>query len=217
MMKSSNHKPKKHENDMNEKLNNEEQIVNEQEQTPVESCEVQAESQVAEDDLAARCKQLEEEKEQLFSRLQRSVADLQNYQKKAARDRQEAIQYAELSVIERFVFTMLDDLDRALKAAEEHGLGTQDPLYKGIDMIRQNLLGQLKQAGIERIEAEGKKFDPLYHEAIMEMPTNDVEENTIVHVMNQGYTQNGKTIRATKAVVAKPIPKTETQDTTSEQ
>jgi molecular chaperone GrpE len=216
MMKSNNEKDKKQEKDMEEKLNNEATSVNEQEQPTAEGQTPEA-AQTPEQVLEAKCKQLEEEKDQLFNRLQRSMADLQNYQKKATKDRQEAVQYVELSTIERFVFPMLDDLDRTLKAAAEQGLEKEDPLYKGVDMIRQHMFGQLKQAGIERIEAEGKNFDLLYHEAIMEMPTDQIPENTVVHVLNHGYTQNGKTIRAAKVVIAKPTKKPESQETTSQQ
>lgn len=215
-MKSTNENEKKQEKDMEEKLNNEAtDNVNEQGQPRAEG-QTPQEPQTPEQILEAKCKQLEEEKDQLFNRLQRSLADMQNYQKKAVKDRQEAVQYTELSTIERFVFPMLDDLDRALKAAAEQGLEKEDPLYKGVDMIRQNLFSQLKQAGIERIEAEGKNFDLLYHEAIMEMPTDQIPENTVVHVLNHGYTQNGKTIRAAKVVIAKPVKKSESQETTSQ-
>jgi molecular chaperone GrpE len=217
-MNAKNHEEKKHEKDMNENLNNQEANVNEpsKDQTP-EAAPEQAAVQTPEQVLEAKCKQLEEEKDQLFNRLQRSLADMQNYQKKAVKDRQEAVQYTELSTIERYVFPVLDDLDRALKAAAEQGIKTDDPLYKGVDMIRQHIFGQLKQVGIERIEAEGKKFDLLCHEAIMELPTDQMPENTVVHVLNHGYTQHGKTIRAAKVVIAKPIKKEETQEATSEQ
>jgi molecular chaperone GrpE len=205
-MNANNHEEKKNEKDMDEKINNQETNVSEEVQT-----------QTPEQILEAKCKQLEEEKDQLFNRLQRSLADMQNYQKKAVKDRQEAVQYAELSTIERYVFPVLDDLDRTLKAAAEQGLKPDDLFYKGVDMVRQHIFGQLKQVGIERIEAEGKKFDLLCHEAIMEMPTDQMPEDTVVHILNHGYTQHGKTIRAAKVVIAKPAKKNESQETTSEQ
>jgi molecular chaperone GrpE len=178
---------------------------------------VEAEAAKSPEELEARCKELEDEKDQLFARLQRSVADLQNYQKKAIKERQESITRAELNTIERFLLPMIDDLDRALLAAAEHGYKKDDALYAGVDMVRQHMFLQLKQMSIEPVEAEGKIFDPLYHEAIMEIPTDDKPENTVIHILSRGYTQHGKVIRPTRVAIAKPTKKDEKPQSETEQ
>lgn len=159
----------------------------------------------------ARIKELQAEKDQLFARLQRAAADLQNYQKRAIRERQEAEQRTRLATIELFLFPLIDDLDRALKAAAEHGYKTDDPLFLGVQLMREHAFGSLKQHGIEPIEAEGQPFDPLYHEAVMELPDPTVPENHVVQVMNRGYTLDGKTIRPARVVISRP-PKPESTD-----
>jgi len=154
--------------------------------------------------LSARIKELQDEKDQLFARLQRALADLQNTQKRAIKDRQEAIQRTELLAIERFVFPVIDDLDRALKAASEHGYKSDDPLSHGVNVVLQHVFGLLKQLNIEPIDAEGKAFDPLYHEAIMELAAgSDVPENTVIQVLSRGYAQDGRTIRPVRVAIAK--------------
>jgi molecular chaperone GrpE len=163
-------------------------------------------------DIETICAELQDEKDQLFNRLQRSHADFQNYQKKAIKDRQESVERTELNTIERFLLPMIDDLDRAIKAADDHGYRNDDPLYAGVQLVRDQMISQLKQIGIEPIEVEGKAFDPLYHEALMEVPTDDVPENSIVYAMNRGYTQNGKAFRPVRVAIAKAIAKEEVGD-----
>jgi molecular chaperone GrpE len=194
-------------------MKKEEELKNQQPQEPSTAPE-ESPVEAGPDDLNKIVQDLQEERNQLFQKLQRSVADLQNYQKKAIRDRQESVQRAELGAIERFVFPLIEDLDRALKSATDHGYSKDDPLVQGVNLVLQHSFGQLRQLNIESIEAEGKTFDPMFHEAMMELPTEGVAENTIVQVVSRGYMQDGKTIRPARVVVAKtpktPAP-TETQ------
>jgi len=158
------------------------------------------------DEQTKKIQALQEERDQVFARLQRAAADLQNYQKKASRERQEAVQRAELNAIERFVFPLIDDLERAVKSATVHGYKKEDPLVKGVNLVLQHAFGQLKQLNIEPIETEGKTFDPMYHEAIMELPAGEgVAEKSIVQIVSRGYTQDGKTIRPARVVIAKSV------------
>lgn len=161
--------------------------------------------------LAGKVKELQGERDQLNNRLLRAMAEMQNNQKRAIKDRQDAVQRTELMAIERFVFPVIDDLDRALKAASEHGYKTDDPLYHGVSLVVQHIFASLKQINIEPIDAEGKHFDPLYHEAIMEFPVDNVPENTVVQVLTRGYTQEGRTIRPARVAIAKKKAEPQTQ------
>jgi molecular chaperone GrpE len=194
-----------HKKEQNENMQNEN--LTPQDEPREEEMEIREEVESLEspEELSALCKELQEEKDQLFNRLQRAIADLQNYQKKAVKERQESVHRTELNTIERFLLPMIDDLDRALKAAADQGFKTDDPLYAGVDMVRQHIFMMLKQLDIEPIEAEGKTFDPIYHEALMEVPTNDLPENTVVYAMSRGYTQKGKTFHPTRVAIAKPV------------
>jgi molecular chaperone GrpE len=182
-------------------------------QEPQEPTQEQAlPDQIAPDDPAKKVQELQEERDQLFGRLQRSIADMQNYQKKAIKERQESVQRAELGAIERFIFPLIDDLDRALKSATDHGYPKDDPLVLGVNLVLQHAFGQLRQLNIEPIDVEGKTFDPLFHEAMMELPTEGVPENSIVQLVTRGYMQDGKTIRPARVVIAKAMKPPVDQD-----
>lgn len=146
---------------------------------------------------------LTEERDDLVAKLQRARADLQNYQKRAARERAELCQQVQVDTIERFLFPVIDDLERAIEAANEHGYTQDDPLFSGLAMVHQRMFELLKQYGIEVIEAHGKPFDPLYHQAVMEQPTEEHADGTILQVVSRGYVADGKTIRPARVVVAK--------------
>ena len=162
------------------------------------------------EDPEKQLQELREEKDQLLARYQRSLADLQNYQKRAVKERQETVQRAELLTVERFVFPLIDDMDRALKAALDHGYKPDDPLVHGVNLVLQHAFGLLKQVGIEPIDAEGKPFDPRFHEAVAEVPAEDRPNNTVVQVLTRGFTHEGRTLRPARVVVAK-APTTEPQ------
>ncbi len=148
---------------------------------------------------------LQAERDELLDKLKRAVADYQNYKKRVAEEKKQLIDQTELNTIELFVFPLIDDIDRALQAAIDHGYDPNDPLYQGIELVRDHAFKLLKQHNIEPIDALGKEFDPLFHEAITEQPTDNVPEKTVIQVVNRGYTLNGKTIRPAKVIVAKPI------------
>jgi len=155
--------------------------------------------------LVCKLNELTEERDQLLGKYQRALADLQNYQKRAARERRDAVQKAEIDTIERFLFPVIDDLDRAIQAGSDHGYDNNDPLFAGLTMVHQRMLELLRQYGIEPIEAEGKPFDPLYHQATMDQPTDEHPEGHILQVISRGYTAAGKTIRPARVVVARKI------------
>ncbi len=148
---------------------------------------------------------LEKERNELMSKLQRAVADFQNFKKRSAQERKETIDRTELNTIETYVFPLIDDLDRAIQAAIDHGYDENDPLLNGVEMVRQHAFKMLSQQNIEPIDALGKPFDPMVHEAIMEQPTDAVPEKTVLQVVARGYTQNGRTIRPAKVIVSKSL------------
>jgi len=155
------------------------------------------------DALLRRCEELTEQRAQLAGRHQRALADLQNYQKRVARERDELIQRTKVETIEQILFPVIDDLDRAIEAANTHGYNADDPLFAGLTMVHKRMFELLKQYGIEPIEAEGAPFDPLYHQAVMEQPSGDRPDGTVLQVLSRGYVADGKTIRPARVVVAK--------------
>ena len=96
---------------------------------------------------------------------------------------------------------IIDDFERAVEAGKtKHDF---DVLYKGIEMIHNDLKNFLKEEGIKEIEAKGKPFDPHEHEAMMQEETDAHPEDYVIEELQKGYTFNGRVIRPSKVKVAK--------------
>jgi molecular chaperone GrpE len=132
--------------------------------------------------------------EDLNDRYLRLAADFDNYRKRITRDHEALVQQAN----ERFavdILEIVDNLDRALKADDNH-------LRTGLEQIRQLLGGILARHGITPIDALKKSFDPGEHEAIAHIPAGDIE-GTVVDVVSPGYRMHNKVIRYAKVAVSK--------------
>jgi molecular chaperone GrpE len=128
----------------------------------------------------------------------RAVADLENYKKRAARERDEMQKFA----VERLVKDLLpvvDNLDRALAAAPP-----DDPLSGGVKLVLKVLEESLGKHGVKSFRALGQPFDPRQHEAIMSMPTAEAAPGTVVSEHGRGFTLNERLVRPALVVVAAP-------------
>ena len=99
---------------------------------------------------------------QYYEQLLRTAADLENFKKRAARERQEAIKYANESLLEKFI-PVLDNFEAALAAANAPNTSVQS-LQAGVNMIQQQLKSAMSDSGLEEINAAGQPFDPVLHE-----------------------------------------------------
>src|SRR5512143_1823186 len=100
-----------------------------------------------------------------WDRLLRTTADFDNFKKRAAREKQEAIKYANESLLQKLV-PVLDNFEMALAAAQKAGADSGQSLQAGVSMIFQQLKTALGEAGLEEVDAVGKPFDPNFHEAL---------------------------------------------------
>lgn len=138
-----------------------------------------------------------------FDRFLRAKADIDNILKRHQRDLAERSRY-EGEALARDILQAVDDLERALGHSEGESAG----LIDGVNMVLSGLLATLKRHGVERIEAEGKPFDPSEHEAVTMVETAEVEPNTVVAVFRAGYRMRERLLRAAMVSVAKaPAPK----------
>lgn len=128
----------------------------------------------------------------------RSQADFENYKKRAAREKEEAIKYANSSLLERLV-AIVDNFELGLEAAK--GEGEQSPVYSGMTLVWKQLNDFLTENGLQPIEAEGKKFDPNLHEAIAHQPS-DLPEETIIRQTRRGYRFKDRLLRPSQVVVS---------------
>jgi molecular chaperone GrpE len=127
---------------------------------------------------------------------QRTLADFQNYKKRVERDR-EIDQIAMKGDLIRKVLPVLDDLERALQNRPPGNAWSS-----GIELIQRKLLSILEAEGVTRIEAEGKVFDPKFHEAIAQEPVDGAESGCVIAVAQQGYMLGERVIRPAQVRVA---------------
>ncbi len=136
-----------------------------------------------------------------WDKMLRMQADLENNRKRTEKDRQDFIRFANEGIIVELL-NILDDLERAVSLAESK---QEDlPVFlKGVEMILAHLYDMLKNYGVKPIEAQGKIFDPNFHEALMQVDDDARPEHTIVEELQKGYLMNDRVIRTAKVKVSK--------------
>jgi molecular chaperone GrpE len=134
---------------------------------------------------------------------QRTQADFENYRKRAARDAA-AAQERGVVKLARELLPAVDDLDRALAAAEaaSDGGNGAEMLASGIKLVHSGVLAALARVGIECYSPEGETFDPERHEAVAQQPAEGHEAGTIVEVYQRGYRLGDSVLRPAMVVVA---------------
>jgi len=131
----------------------------------------------------------------------RNQADLENTRKRIDREKQEFIKFANEGMV-LDLLNVLDDLERSVNLAE-NSKEDLPAFLKGVEMILAHLYEMLKEYGVKPIEAEGKIFDPHYHEALMQAENKDLPEHTIVEVLQKGYLIHERVLRTAKVKVSK--------------
>jgi len=133
----------------------------------------------------------EQECRENWDRFLRERADMENYRKRANREKEELLNYGTKSLIEE-VLPVIDNLERALDHASEDGLPA---LVEGIRMTHAMLLTALKKFGVAPIESAGAAFDPAYHQAMTQIPTDEQPPNTVVQEFQKGYLLKERLLR----------------------
>ena len=128
----------------------------------------------------------------------RSQADFENYKKRATREKEDAVKYANSSLLQRLV-SILDNFELGLAAAKTES--KDSPIYSGMVLVQKQLNDLLEENGLQAIEAEGKKFDPNLHEAIAHEPSDRPEE-TVIRQARRGYRFKDRLLRPARVVVS---------------
>lgn len=137
-----------------------------------------------------------------WDRYLRAVADLDNYRKRAAREKGEAAQAAVESLLGKLL-PVLDNFEMALAAAADPTT-TVESLRSGVTLIQGQLRQALAEAGLEEINALGQPFDPNVHEAVSQLESAEVPESHVLHQLRKGYRLRGRLLRPASVVVARP-------------
>ena len=136
------------------------------------------------------------ENEELIDTLQRVKAEFDNYRKRAARDQESLVARAHERLVKELL-PVLDDLERALVAAEEHA---EAKLEEGVKLVHRELVEALAKEGLVEIETDGH-FDPHVHEALLSQPDDDRESGAILDVLQKGYRIGDKVVRPARVIV----------------
>ena len=150
----------------------------------------------------------ESEIAELKDKLLRNLAEMENLRRRSQKDREEALKYASANFA-RDMLTVADNLRRAIESIPEEG----DPdgaallgFIEGIALTEKELLSALERHKIQRIEPMGEKFNPQFHEALFEIPTNDAPHGTVMQVIETGYIIHDRLLRPAKVGIAKALP-----------
>ena len=149
------------------------------------------------DTVELRLAEAEAKRDEYLADLQRLAADFDNYRKRVLRDQEQLVARAHEGLVKELL-PVLDDLERALGAAEVHDEAT---VVEGVRLVQRALADQLAREGLEEILAEGA-FDPHVHEALLSQPAEGVEPGTVLQVVQKGYRLGDRVLRPARDVVA---------------
>lgn len=149
-------------------------------------------------DLATAYRQVLEEKKELFDRLVRKQAELENVRKRVEREKEDFLQHATMGLI-RALLPTLDALERGLKHREEN---VPEKFYAGMELIHRELLEVLKRAGLAPVESEGATFDPHVHQAVETVETDKFNDQAVVEELQRGYKLKQRLLRPAIVKVA---------------
>ena len=155
------------------------------------------EADQVEQDFEALLADAHREKEEYLELAKRTKADFENFRKRVAGDVQ-AAQARGKGEVAREVIDAVDNLERALEAAD----GSGDGLASGVEMVLGSLRETLKKHGIEVVDPAGERFDPNQHEALSTMPVEGTESGQVVEVMQKGYRMDEQLLRPARVVVS---------------
>jgi molecular chaperone GrpE len=150
-----------------------------------------------------RIAELERELEDWRARAYRSAADMENLRKRFQRERDDLRKFGVEGLV-KDLLTVVDNLERAIGHAEP-----DNRLAEGVDMVLRQFVQVAAKHGAEPFDVAGQPFDPQIHEAMSQVPTNDVEPGTVVDVYQRGWNLHGRLVRPAMVTVSSPGPKEE--------
>jgi len=159
---------------------------------PVEESELTAEQLLV---------QMQEEAEAARDAALRAQADAQNIKRRAEQDVERARKFA-LEQFTRELLPVADNLERALESAAGDDEAIKS-IAEGVELTLKSLLDAMKKSNIEVVDPQGEPFDPNLHQAMSMVENNDVEPNSVIAVMQKGYTLNGRLVRPAMVMVSK--------------
>ena len=156
------------------------------------------------DDLVKRLEDTEKKAAENYDKYLRAIAELDNYKKRAAKEKADAIAYGNETLI-RDILPILHSLDRAAEHA--CNAGDMAAFKEGFNLVKEQLVCCLGKHGVEQIEAVGADFDPNMHDALMQVESEEHANNKVVEEFEKGYRLKGRLLKASKVSVGKAVKK----------
>lgn len=190
------------ENPFKKAVENKDEEINEVETAESDTAETPEETSHADSSEAEEPADPWKEKyEQLNNQYIRLAADFDNFRKRQEQERENLLKYGAENTVKKLI-EVLDNFDRGLKAIET--VEDCDKVKECYNLAYKNFNDVLTKIGLEAIKAEGEEFDPNLHEAVMQTPTNEKPEHTIIAELQKGYKLGDKVLRPALVNVATP-------------
>ena len=141
---------------------------------------------------------LETQKKELEDRVMRQMAEFENYRKRTEKEKAQMFEMGAKSVIEKML-PVVDNFERGLASISEDQRG---PVYEGMNMIYKQLMDELDKLGVKPIEALGQEFNPDFHNAVMQVESEEFEEGVVAQELQKGYTYRDSVVRHSMVAVA---------------
>lgn len=139
--------------------------------------------------------------EEMKARYVRLQADFSNFKKRSASEKLQISEVVKMDVLHN-ILPIVDNFERALQSPQDSLTDELKSFVDGYAMIYKQLMDVLAKEGVTKIEAVGKPFDPNYHQAVMRVPSDEYEDDTVVEVLQEGYLLGDKTLRPAMVKVA---------------
>ena len=185
---------------MADEMSKPEEQTDTNEENPEVDQEIVADREGAIAELRLQLNAKEEEAKNNYDRYIRQVAELDNFKKRTARDREESARYANETLV-KDLLPVIDNLERAIAHASSGGNGK--PLVEGVDMVLKGFLDTLAKHGVQPVAAVGLAFDPAQHEALAQVECAEYQPNTVIEEHHRGYLMRDRLLRPALVTVSK--------------
>lgn len=177
----------------------EEDVESNESSAEQESAQEQDDEKQSSESVSLQVEQLQKQVDELQNRLLRTQADYDNFRRRTRLEKEDFAKYASQKLLEQLI-PVVDNFERAVLASEENQ--DLDSLIKGLNMIYRQFSQVLEQEGVKPIEAVGQPFNPEFHQAVMQVESDEHEEGIVVEELQKGYMLKDKVIRPSMVKVS---------------
>lgn len=153
----------------------------------------------SEGDVNKEIEELKKQSEENYNRFLRVQADFDNFRRRTVKEKEETAKFASSKVIEQLI-PVMDNFERAISAGEENS--DNDSMVEGVKMVFKQIEQIFEKEGVEPIPAEGEAFDPNYHQAVMQVESDEHDAGIVVEELQKGYKMKGRVLRPSMVKVS---------------